>query len=685
VTDIPQAVLSEHFQARIKDRRLVAAIFTTFQFEPSFFETEVLPVFLDIPLSHAPAIRIVQLDDALRTVPGRIAVYYDRHGLIADSGSAKLDVGRYPIRHPTGVFHPKNVIALVESIEADAEGRHARSLLCACSSANLTRAGWWENVECAHVEEIREGEHTLLGEGLARYVDALINAAEGRRADSEVRTAHTAARAIRDFLRSTTAREQRSIDGRLLTHFHDGRGGLLDFMDEAAGPWLRGLCLEVISPYFDGDGESEPLTSMIERFRPEEVRVYLPRNERGEAECSAELFSWVRKRACWGALSKELTRLGTGEDAKSRTVHAKVCRFFEPKRGGREILYVGSANLTTAAHRATGRGGNWETGFLVDVTTRARPDWWLSVETKRPPAFAPRDEDGGTATSGGTSLMLRFRWDTHQASACWGDNAVSPTLRLRHAGVTLLELSTLPSRAWLDLDPGQSLRIEQALISTSLLEVEGDGPEPGLLLVQEEGMSHRPSLLLDLSAADILRYWALLTPEQRAAFIEARAAITGDDDPLMARLAPLPVETTLFDRFAGIFQAFACLEERVRAAVADDKPREADYRLFGQKYDSLGTLLNRVLLDAGAGRGDTVEHYVVILCAKQLLRELARAFSDYWESHREDVRRLEACIGEAASIRAGLAASSPEMPAFLEWFDRWFLQRATALDQGDPS
>jgi hypothetical protein len=685
VTDIPQAVLSEHFQARLKDRRLVAAIFTTFQFEPSFFETEVLPVFLDIPLSHAPAIRIVQLDDALRTVPGRIAVYYDQHGLIADGGSAKLDVGRYPIRHPTGIFHPKNVIALVEAVEPNDDGHRARALLCACSSANLTRAGWWENVECAHVEEIQQGEHTLLGESLARYLDALTGAAEGRRADSEVRATHIAAQEIRDFLRSTTAREQRSIDGRLLTHFHDGRVGLLDFIDEAAGRWLRGLCLEVISPYFDSAGESGPLASMIERFDPPAVRVYLPRNERGEALCSAELFAWVRDHASWGALARELTRLGKGEDAKNRTVHAKVYRFFEPKRGGREILYVGSANLTTAAHRTTGRGGNWETGFLVEVTTRPRPDWWLSIETKRPPAFAPRDEDGDTATSGGTSLMLRFRWNTHQASACWGDNAVSPALRVRHAGVTLLELSDLPSRTWLDLDPGQSQRIKQALISTSLLEVEGDGLEPGLLLVQEEEMSHRPSLLLELSAADILRYWALLTPEQRAAFIEARARVPGDDDPLIAKLAPLPVETTLFDRFAGVFQAFACLEERVRAAVADDKPREADYRLFGQKYDSLGTLLNRVLLDAGAGLGDTVEHYVVILCAKQLLRELARAFPDYWESHRKDVNRLEACIGEAEPIRAALAASNAEMPEFLEWFDRWFLQRAAALDQGDPS
>ena len=70
---------------------------------------------------------------------------------------------------------------------------------------------------------------------------------------------------------------------------------------------------------------------------------------------------------------------------------------------------------------------------------------------------------------------------------------------------------------------------------------------------------------------------------------------------------------------------------------------------------------------------------------KQLLRELGRAFPDYWESHRDDVKRLDARIGDADQIRAALAAGHAEMPEFLEWFDRWFLQRAAALEEGDAS
>ena len=50
----------------------------------------------------------------------------------------------------------------------------------------------------------------------------------------------------------------------------------------------------------------------------------------------------------------------------------------------------------------------------------------------------------------------------------------------------------------------------------------GDRAEAVPVLVQEEGMKSKPSALFDLSPSEILRYWSLLTAEQRAAFLEAR-------------------------------------------------------------------------------------------------------------------------------------------------------------------
>ena len=173
MASIPSAVLSDRLKEVIGTRRLVSGVFLTFKFDPAFFEQEVVPVLLDVPLSHASVIRLVQLEDILRDSPGEIAVYYDVNGLVAsDEGSAKLDIRRVPVRLRTGIFHAKNVFLLVED-ERPSEGKSLRSLLVASLSANLTRAGWWENVESAHIEEIEAGSKSRLKDDLVQFLTDL--------------------------------------------------------------------------------------------------------------------------------------------------------------------------------------------------------------------------------------------------------------------------------------------------------------------------------------------------------------------------------------------------------------------------------------------------------------------------------------------------------------------------------
>jgi hypothetical protein len=221
------------------------------------------------------------------------------------------------------------------------------------------------------------------------------------------------------------------------------------------------------------------------------------------------------------------------------------------------------------------------------------------------------------------------------------------------------------------------------LRSTSLLAVVQDGGEPGILLVQEEGMHARPSLLFDLTPAEILRYWSLLTPAQRAEFLNARApelAQTDEGAALLSQVAALAPEETFFDRFAGIFLAFGCLDRAVQAALPAN-PRDAVYRLFGQKYDSLPNLLKKVLEVSETGQGDLSEQYVTVLCARQLVTETERAHPGFFAEHRQEAEELEAQLQRASGLRERLSATDPvRMPAFLEWFERWFLQRAKAVE-----
>ena len=678
MSELPHEVLSEHFQERMQGCRLVAAVFLTYQFDPGFFEQEVLPVFIDVPLSHVTTLRLAQLEDAVRGVPGGIAVYYDANGLVlGDAGSARLDIRRIPVRHKTGIFHPKNAFLLIEDEEPDDDGHRPRRLLVASMSCNLTRSGWWENVECCHLEELHEGDRTRLKEDLSLFLRRLRTATPDEAEPQALRE-------ILGFLKSIEQRRHKSVGGHIHAHFYAGREPLAEFIDGLVGPRIRGAYLEVISPYFDDRTDCGPLVDLIERFEPRAVQVYLPRSDAGEATVRKDLYDSVASMANvhWSRFAdKRLLRRGAAEDAGNRFVHAKVYRFFRqnPKQ---EVTFVGSANLTTAAHS---NGGNVESGFLIDNVPDRRPDFWTTPDSHRPSEFVVRTEDDGTAASGGTRLNLRYHWDRGEADAFWDATGESPPLTLKARDVEVGSLPPMSPRTWTPVAKDLSSRIAEFLPETSLFEVHGETAEPALLLVQEEGMSHKPSLLLRLSATDILRYWSLLTPEQRAGFIEAHGPELSPSEQgadLIAKYRREVASDTLFDRFAGFFHGFSCLERAVIAALEDHNFKDADYRLFGRKYDSLWSLLDRI--QSEGGQTDSVDRYVIILCARQVCRSVAKEYPDYWKAHASDANALEARFAELDSVRSELIATSgPEFATFLDWFDQWFLKPAARFEIPD--
>lgn len=673
MAEIPHAPLSDALERRIDGREIVSAIFLTYKFDPAFFEQEVLPVLFDIPLSHASAIRLVQLEEHIRTLSGEIAVYYDGRGLIpTGSGSAKLDVRRIPVIHRTGVFHPKNIFLLLERNDRTSK---ERALLSACMSANLTRAGWWENVEVCHFEEVKEGDKTLLRDDLLDFLGGLKRRAPA--GDKGVRAIDD----VLQFLRqSVQSRINRSSGEGLFTRFYAGRESLIDFLKVAATGRISGANLEVISPYFDDSDSCAPLAALIDEFAPKEVRVHLPKGPAGEALCPEALFKHVQQMegVSWARLPANMTKAGAGEDVAPRYVHAKVYRFFS-RNPAQEVLLVGSPNLTTAAHQ---NGGNLETAFLVEVQSKGRPDFWLEPESRRPTRFEYRSELDEVENYPALPLCLRYSWDTQQAEAFWFDAEPPNPILLSVRGVSIGEVKSLPPRSWTTLANEIAVALRQHLDETSFVTAVVAPGEPTLILVQEEGMAFKPSLLLSLSVAEILRYWAMLTPAQRAAFIEAKwpqGTPIGDGADLVARLRMQYPKDTLFDRFAGFFHAFNALEKNVRAAVSENRDKDAAYRLFGKKYDSLPTLLGCLAKD---GEEDLVERYVIVRCAAQLVEEIRKDLPEFWSSHAADAVSLSREVKRLSSeLRTALCESDPkQMSEYLDWFDGWFMERAKALE-----
>ncbi len=673
--------LSEHLQKRIAGRRAVAGVFLTYQYEPAFFEQDLLPVLLGASASHASTIRRMQVEEALRASGAEFAVYYDADALvISDEGSAWQDIRRIPVRITNGCFHPKNFFLLVQDATAPL-GAGPTALLVGCMSANLTRAGWWRNVEVAHFEEIAAGDRTRMRDSLLAFLHAVPAWAR-----SAVTGDHSPLRRVQAFLSNCRQIGQRSRNGKVLPHFVGGRSEFLSFLDDAAGQWLRGSCLEVLSPFFDDADRCRPLDDLVARFRLAQVRVLEPRAHGADAvACRKGLYAAVAEmpNVQWGRLPLQLAT-GKGAAAEQRFVHAKVYRFFQPGQRW-ELVLAGSPNLTTAAHAAKGNSGNVESAMLVESELTHGASFWLEPVSAPPTVYASPGELDGAGLPG-SPLSLRYNWQQRRAEAWWDGTKPSPELALLARGTLLFNLPELPPRTWRELPPDAASQLQGALQHTSLAVVRDGLGNESHLLVREEGMSHKPSWLLQLSIEDILRYWALLTAAQQASLIEARMAEFVASSPgadVVVAPMRLAVANGFFDRFAGIFQSFACVERAIVAALQSDREADAVSRLFGRKVDSLHTMLIRLCDPAtksAASGPDAVHRYVIALCARQALQATARNFPQFWSRHPADANELNQLVERAMSTKRQLTDLDGEVSAeFLRWFESWFVKRAVPV------
>ena len=158
--------------------------------------------------------------------------------------------------------------------------------------------------------------------------------------------------------------------------------------------------------------------------------------------------------------------------------------------------------------------------------------------------------------------------------------------------------------------------------------------------------------------------------------------MAGSGTELATKYQRIVDHDSFFDRFAGIFVSFGQLERNVRESVACGNDRSAVYRLFGQKYDSLGRLLSRIQEDAGKLSENLVEHYVMALCARQTVAELKKDLTDFFREHADEAKQLGMQLAIVDELRGRVSASGDKkLSEFLPWFEELFLKRAKPVDR----
>lgn len=682
---IPTAVLTEELREVVAERRVRAAVFTTFTYDPGFFELNILPALFDQPFSPVDKVRRIQLEDAVRNVDA-MAVYYDRSGLTQNAEPAVLDYARIDVRRRTGVFHPKVVLLLVDDPSdddsanglVDATESCRGALIVGVLSANLTREGWWENIECAHFEEIKDKD--VSGDRCSFRADILDLVLRIRRSTDES-VDHRALDQVREFIVSRTNNQ------RLLNATSRGRYYPRIFCgqkQQAFGDWLRDLKLrrrtwnlEILSPFLD-HRDAGALRELVDQLNPRAVRVYFPRNRDGRAAVDASAYESVEEVAEWGDLPTEIVERRTQEvdsELLPRHVHAKVYRLWSREEG--EVLIVGSVNSTRAAHSAA-QAGNLEAAFLVDVSDSGYPRrWWLNVDVPESLEFPENpgaEEDDCENVL--VDLTLRFDWATGRLDYRLSSETNKPVDICDLGARRIFRIEKLQIERWHRCENSDAEKIREHLCTSSIV-LARRGKSRWRVLIREENMVHKPSLLQHLTPEEILEFWSLLTPEQRANFLEWRIGRELSIEGLEV-ISPQRLEriSTMFDRFAGIFHAFAALRAFIVAALEEGREKSAEARLAGAHYDSLPGLLEKVVENADK---DPEVAYVTLLCAKQLRQVLARSYPAFFRRIRGRTGALDAALLRTGEIRQRMANGSDFVSeAFLDWYEESFLTEVRA-------
>jgi len=350
-------------------------------------------------------------------------------------------------------------------------------------------------------------------------------------------------------------------------------------------------------------------------------------------------------------------------------------------RGGLNITLAGSVNLTSAGHSHS-NAGNFESAFLYDITTDGFANrWWLEPLEKPPKTFDEKQsEETDKSQNVPLDISFRYNWAEDKLEYRIEGTARGAVTVCESSGICLFEINSLKLENWIDCGKEAAEKIKRLLASTSFLEIHHRMGK-WRVLIREEGMNHRPSLLISLSPEEILMYWSLLSPAQQEYFLAEKLAGEAILQGLFAgKSNRYIINDTVFDRFSGVYHAFEQLINHVNNAIASGQENEAESRMFGAKYDSLPVLLEKTI---SRKDGDDVMNYITFLCARQAKKRVATAYPEFMKAHTRDVKALNRLLDQQTLIRKKISSQIEDSAPFLDWYEKMFLRLIQQPDPGE--
>ena len=647
---VPRSVLSEALRTHLNGATLRAAVLTTFVLGWDFTVDEVLPTLVPHSLSAMRNARREELAEHLLSNGAALTVYADAAGIGDASGATRVPLAVVPVRHPTGYFHPKVLLALV--VDDDQTER----LVVAVGSANLTRRGWWESVECAHIWSIAAQAPTWCRDDLMSFIDQL-----GRH--SVHPSDRTAPRLVRQFLAATIQRKRESGTAhaspeRFVWNGAIGRSSFVDEVTALTDGYYRNGTLEICSPWYSDAGDAQ-VRQLSKALKVKQTVVLVPVGDDGRALMPEKAVTGLGDEVKWGALPRDVLSGGPTKEAKDRHVHAKAYRLTRPG-DTLNTLIVGSFNLTAQAFHAQ---QNLEAAILVDVAVGGNRKWLEPIEPPTQFVGPEPGEAGELGTAALSPLRLTYDWAEHVAAASWkgARPTESVTVKSGEFHIVTIWREQLPGT----LDDDQSAALRKHLQSSSPRLDVLSGAEVTYTFVVELNVEQKPSPDVTRRVADAVADMLLDDDSRRLRGKNGRGgegADDGADEGPPAGVEPEP--PSIFDTQAALFQALAAFGRMLAKLSEEGNDREIRYRLLGKGSRCLGDLLD-------ASERTSEENPVSALVVLWGVEDLLSTCKPELKGHsKERLCVLAMVTKQRLRLESLLVAQNdhdPEMARFLQW------------------
>jgi len=622
----------------LSKKRVIAGVFTTYNFEPDFFELDVIPELLNkgIPYSTDERVKTFQVREALRESGLILDVFFDLQMFRKDAYiSPQMEYLCHGVNQGQFAFHPKNIYLLIrdEDIHDNDDINSQMSLLVAAGSNNITRAGWWSNIETLHWEEVRSKSVSLA------FLNRLRSDIDWLKKRQSIKSI-SSLESVESFLDNCKA----SNDAATVNYFGFAENNFYRFLRKAKGDPLgqyNNWQLEIISPYFADSPDNELHEYFFKHLGVIEITLLLPMDDQGVPLCKPDYFENITQAENieWGRFSRASAKTLGIEADSFRRLHAKIYHFYN---GVQSWVFVGSVNFSeNAINNSKDRAfvRNIESGFLVKLPTRQplleKLDQDETFDKFNPPSDDESEDSENNNETSLPELHLTYDWKNKILK---GRTSARMKFEIQIMNAENLPVIEPWSLEYSETDyPEEIEELENVLQQGALVNVVGyklnskstsketmrESFNQHRIMIQQTGWTHKKIDLPQLTAEQILAIYAGMTPEQRQMTIlnaQLKHLIRLN---LSVEITSVEDERTIkqfFCEYAEIFHAFGLLKKKLALALDSKDFAQVDYYLSGSGMDSLPTLIE-LACDEQSDSFSSVTTYLLILSAIEILKD----------------------------------------------------------------